>query len=73
MVASFVHKGCWGPWQIKMAVPFERPAVVSRVLGIVHDALDRMPGRYELVLTPQETVFRSARVGPLPHARLRAA
>jgi hypothetical protein len=52
--APFVRKGFWGPWQIRIAVPFERLAIGRRVLGIVLRTLDRIPGRYEVVLTPRD-------------------
>jgi hypothetical protein len=50
-VAPVVRRPYYGPWQIRIAGPFPRRAVGPRVLDIVLAALERMPGRYEVVLT----------------------
>jgi hypothetical protein len=51
----FARRRFWGPWQIRIAIPFERPAIGRRVLGVVLRTLDRMPGRCEVVQAPRET------------------
>ena len=38
-------------WQVAVAVPFERPAIVAAVLRTVHEMFGR--GRYEVVLNRQ--------------------
>jgi hypothetical protein len=45
-----------GVWQVRVAVPLGRPAVVARILGVLTRTLGRLgPGRYEIVLAPQES------------------
>jgi hypothetical protein len=57
IVAPVVTRRLGGPWRIEIAVPLGRTALVARILGIAHQALQRMaPEPYELVLTPQESV-----------------
>lgn len=51
VVAPFVTRGRRGRWRVSIAVPFERPALVSAVLDIVHGAFRE---RFDLVLTPRE-------------------
>lgn len=57
IVAPVVQKRLWGPWQIRIAVPFTRPSAVAKILSLAHEMLsaaDRMkPSRYQIVLTPQ--------------------
>jgi len=68
IVAPVVRKGWRGPWEVRIAVPLDRPAVVARILGVTRAALERivMPGGYELVLTAQES-------GPPRASRVAAA
>lgn len=58
IVAPTVRKRPWGPWQILIAVPLGRPAVVGRVLSIAQAALAPIDGvrpeRLQFVLVPQE-------------------
>lgn len=65
IVAPVVRKPLWGPWRIRIAVPFARPATVGRILAVAHEVLsvaDRMnPGRYEIVLTPKQDSTREER------------
>jgi hypothetical protein len=77
IVAPVVQKPLWGPWRIRMAVPFTRPAAVGTILAIAHEVLavaDRMnPGRYEIVLTPKEDStgkVRETRASRSPHLSL---
>jgi len=61
--AVTVRRPLWGPWQIKIALPFTRPAAVGRVLALAHEVLaiaGRMNrNRYEIVLTPTpETIHK---------------
>lgn len=62
IVAPVVKKPLWGPWQVEIAVPFARPATVGTILSIAHRVFsfaERMsPGRYRIVLTPQEEPAR---------------
>jgi hypothetical protein len=57
LVSPVVRKPLWGPWQIRIAVPFSRPAAVGSILALAHEVMavaDRMNrGEYEIVLTPQ--------------------
>ena len=68
IVAPTVEPRSWGPWRLTIPVPFERPDVVSSVLGIAHGAtrrFDRATGAgrnarpLEIVLTPQEEETRA--------------
>jgi len=58
IVAPVVTKPLWGPWQIRIAVPFTRPESVGTLFSVAHRVLsfaDRMnPGRYRIVLTSRE-------------------
>ena len=59
VVAPVVAKPMGRPWQIRIAVPFSRPALIARVLAIAQRVLDRTcAGGYEVVLTPQEEPAR---------------
>jgi len=51
VVAPFVTRRPGGRWRVRIAVPFERPAVVEAVLAVVHRTFRE---RFDLVLTPQE-------------------
>ena len=44
-----------GTWRVSVAVPLGRPALVARIVGVLHRTLGRLgPDRYEIVLSPQE-------------------
>ena len=45
-------------WQVAVAVPFERPAVVATVLATVHEMFGQ--DRYEVVLSRQAPAARCA-------------
>lgn len=71
VVTPMVRKSLWGPWQIRIAVPFTRPLAVGRILAVVREALsaaDRMdPGRCEIIFTPGQDAVREetrARMSP---------
>jgi hypothetical protein len=57
IVAPVVKRPLWGPWQIRLAVPFTRPSSAARILAVAHQALSAVehasPGRYQIVLTPK--------------------
>ncbi len=54
IVAPVVAKR-FGRWRVSVAVPFGRPLVVARILGVLDRTLGRLgPGRYEIVVSPQE-------------------
>jgi hypothetical protein len=50
VVAPTVDKPVLGPWRLRIPVPFERPALVARVLAAAHPAL---PGPVQIVLVPR--------------------
>jgi hypothetical protein len=62
IVAPFVTRVREGGWQALIAVPFERPAVVERVIVIARATLARLdPARADhirIVLIPQERLTR---------------
>jgi hypothetical protein len=44
-----------GTWRVSVAVPLGRPALVARIVGVLHRTLGRLgPDGYEIVLSPQE-------------------
>jgi hypothetical protein len=74
VVAPVVWKPFAGPWRVRMCVPVGRPALVSHIVAIAHDALGELGiTRYELVLTPDPAPGRrAAPLGPVTR-RLRVA
>jgi hypothetical protein len=64
LVAPTVEPSSWGPWRVRIPVPFERPDLVASVLGIAHATTRRFdrdrrgtgarPRTMEIVLTQQE-------------------
>ncbi|HSE95149.1 MAG TPA: hypothetical protein VLD61_04620 [Methylomirabilota bacterium] len=79
IVAPVVRKRWGGPWEVRIAVPLDRPRVVARILEVTRTVLEGivMPGGYELVLTAQESA-RPGNAGSCPArtaalARLRVA
>jgi len=59
-------------WRIEIAVPFERPAIVGRVVGIAHAAMlradARAAGRVAVMLTVQDVQVQRANVRRLNSA-----
>jgi hypothetical protein len=53
VVAPVVDKPVLGPWRLTIAVPYERPALVSSVLAIARDTLMTPSSRFEIVLVRQ--------------------
>ncbi len=59
VVAPWVTRRPGGRWRVRIAVPFDRPAIVEAVLATVRRVF---PEDFDLVLTPQEGgVHRGAR------------
>jgi hypothetical protein len=70
IVAPVVTPALWGPWTVRIPVPFSRPLTVARILAITHRALARIPDGYEIVLVSQEEPVRRQVSGTAPaHAR----
>jgi len=65
LVAPWVMRRPGGAWRVRIAVPFERPAVVEAIVAVVRRTFT---GRFDLVLTPQENVVRR---GPRPLREVR--
>jgi len=65
LVALWVMRRPGGAWRVRIAVPFERPAVVEAIVAVVRRTFT---GRFDLVLTPQENVVRR---GPRPLREVR--
>ena len=54
VVAPVVTRGAGRGWRVAIAVPFESPAIVGRVVAIAHAAMLRDgAAEIEIVLTPQ--------------------
>ena len=51
VVAPWVTRRPGGRWRVRIAVPFDRPAIVEAVLATVRRVF---PEDFDLVLTPQE-------------------
>ena len=58
VVAPVVRKRPWGPWQVRISVPFARPDTVSAVLAVTREAFSARDARdtehVQIVLTEQE-------------------
>jgi hypothetical protein len=56
VVAPVMRRG-WGAWELRMAVPLERPNLVGPVLAVAHRALARSASakseRVRIVLVPR--------------------
>ena len=76
IVAPVVDKRAFRPWQVRMAVPVGRPAVVARILAVTQATLDRISGGpWEIVVEYQPAStppVGPARLFPIP-AQRRAA
>jgi hypothetical protein len=72
VVSPVVKRRFGRGWQVEIAVPFERPAIVGRVVTIAHAALFRADARtadrVEVVLTAQEAQVQRANVRRLNSA-----
>lgn len=55
LVAPVVAKSLFGPWEVRIAMPFLRSAVLTRMLSVIEDVFaegEAMPSRaYRIVLT----------------------
>ena len=51
MVAPQVEKPLRGPWQVRIAVPFGRPAVTAGILAATHRVFPA-DEQYQVILTP---------------------
>ncbi len=58
IVAPVVRRRLWGRWQLVIPVPFDDLDSVSRVVRAAYQGFDAperaIPGRFEIVLSPQE-------------------
>jgi hypothetical protein len=74
IVAPLVEPSLWGPWRVRIAVPFSRPVLVGRIVSIANRVLAGIPGRHAIVLTAQEEPMRLAgRLAVVRAARPHAA
>jgi hypothetical protein len=74
IVAPLVAKPLGGPWRVEIKVPVGRPGVVSRIVAIAHETLNRTgAANYELVLTPEAAPVRPAPTAVRSARRLQAA
>src|SRR3989442_2116946 len=60
LVAPWVMRRPGGAWRVRIAVPFERPAVVEAIVAVVRRTV---PGRCHLRLNPPDNVVGR---GPRP-------
>jgi hypothetical protein len=69
VVAPVVKRRIGRGWRVEIAVPFESPAIVGRVVAIAHAVmLGSRAGRLEVVLTAQEPQRRAMNVRTRPQA-----
>jgi hypothetical protein len=75
VVAPVVKRRMGGGWRVEIAVPFESPAIVGRIVAITHAAMLRSrPSTIDVVLTAQEPqvrpidVRKRSQTGTLPRA-----
>ena len=58
VVSPVVRHRLWGRWQLMIPVPFDDLDTVTHVVRTAYDAFDApertKPGRFEIVLSPQE-------------------
>ena len=58
VVSPVVEKTLWRGWRLTIPVPLDRPETVMQVVDTAYAAFDAAerdrPGRFEIVLTPQE-------------------
>jgi hypothetical protein len=58
VVSPVVRRRLWRRWQLTIPVPLDRPDTVMQVVGAAYGAFGApertRPGRFEIVLTPQE-------------------
>ncbi len=66
VVSPVVKRRLGRGWRIEIPVPFQRPAIVGRVVAIAHAVMlgadARTAGRIEVVLTAQEAQVQRANV-----------
>ena len=62
IVAPVVTKPLFGPWEIRIAVPFVRSAALARILSVVHDVFSdveaRSGGSYRVILSAKQDSLR---------------
>src|SRR5262245_31082036 len=77
IVSPVVRRRIGGRWQLAIPVPFDDLDAVGRVVRAAYggfDAPDRLPGRFEIVLSPQEKfVPRRERAAVVTARRSRGA
>jgi hypothetical protein len=73
IVAPFVKHRFGGGWRLEVAVPFEEPALVGRVVALAHAAMQRTDPHAsppEIVLTAQTPDVSRTHAGFLDAARV---
>jgi hypothetical protein len=67
VVAPFVTRRLGGRWRVEVAVPFDSPAIVERVVAIAHAAMARSERArgVEIVLSAQDPGVRQTNVRKL--------
>lgn len=50
VAAPVVVRRAWGPWRVLIPVPFDRPALVARILSVAHRALPASASPFQIVL-----------------------
>jgi len=72
IVAPVVKKPFLGSWQIRIAVPINRPAAIGRILAVAHGVLSDSegmdPDSYRIVLTPRQDLVGEARGTRVRHS-----
>jgi hypothetical protein len=64
IVAPVVTKPLFGPWEVQIAVPFQRPAMLARIVSVVDDVFFRFEGRsgrsYRMLLSAKPDCLAEA-------------
>lgn len=75
IVSPVVTKPLLGPWEIRIAVPVQRSAVVGRILSVVDDMFAGVagldPSSYRIVLRAKPGSLREARALRTPRSSRR--
>ncbi len=77
IVSPTVKKPLFGPWEIRIAVPFHRSAMVARILSVVDDVFSGLEGigsrSHRIFLSATQSSLRESRAARTPRSTNRWA